>query len=250
MQSYSTARILGLAGAEICVTGCGCANANPAALAAGHRLYAEMSGHSPFGIKELSICRLELGRAGPRQGAAADISYMGFDQYQEGSASCRAARLLWGRMALGAAWRYTWWHIVRYGQRGGHSLELGLLHQCAPSFSWGAVIKELALGKNLQTPPDEFYSWQIGCRWSAGLPADCYLEYHRQSPWPARIRMAMEIKWKQILRLRWGWALEPSIFSFGFGIVQKKLRMDYAVSEHPDLGLTYGMTLCFCQETP
>jgi len=61
--------------------------------------------------------------------------------------------------------------------------------------------------------------------------------------------MAMEIKWKQILRLRWGWALEPSILSFGFGIEQKKVRLDYGVSDHPDLGLTYAMTLCFCRGT-
>ncbi|GEM_PF-2020023 len=249
VRSYSTARILGLAGAETCATGCGCANANPAALVDSRRLYAEMSGHMPFGMKELAVCRLEIGRADPGQGAAADIGYMGFDQYQEGSASCRVARLLCGRLAVGAAWRYTWRQIVRYGRCGVHSLELGLLHQCAPSFSWGAMLKELSLYKNPQTR-DARCSWQIGCRWSAGPPADCYLEYQRQSPWPARIRMAMEIKWKQLLRLRWGWALEPSILSFGFGIVQKKLRMDYGVSHHPDLGLTYGMTLCFCQETP
>jgi len=250
VRTYSSARIWGLAGAETCVTGCGCANANPAALGVGRRLFAEMSGHSPFGLKELTVCRLELGRADPGQGVAADIGYMGFDQYQEGSASCRAARLLWGRFAVGAAWRYSWLHIVRYGQYGGHSLELGLLHQCAPFFSWGAVIKQPALGKKIQTRPDAFSSWQIGCRWSAGQPADCYLEYYRQSPWPGRIRMAMEIKWKQILRLRWGWALEPSIRSFGFGIEQKKVRLDYGVSDHPDLGLTYAMTLCFCRGTP
>ncbi len=250
VRSYSTARILALAGAETCVTGCGCANANPAALSVGRRMYAEMSGHSPFGMKELTVCRLEIGRVHPGQGVAADIGYMGFDQYQEGSASCRVARLLWTRIALGAAWRYTWWHIVRYGQSGGHSLELGLLHQCSPSFSWGAVIKRPAIGKSVQTQPDAFCSWTIGCRWSAGQPADCYLEYHRQTPWPARLRMAMEIKWKNILRLRWGWALEPSILSLGFGIVQKKLRLDYGVSDHPDLGLTYAMTFCFCRETP
>ena len=241
----ASARIIGLAGGQTCLSGDGIGCAHPAGLCAEPHWAAEITYHRPYGLAELANQQATLRLSQPHYGLALGVQLMGFALYQEGQICFAGGRTVWRQAIVGATLRQGWIKIRNYGQTGFHTADLSFLYPCGSTFSYGGLVTNILSSRFGPSRTRLPLSWQTGICYRPTPAAAVYLDYYKATPWPGCLRLAAEISHQDLLRLRLGWCTEPATLAFGLGVQQGNLIFDYGCGDHPDLGFSHMVTCSF-----
>lgn len=242
-DAQTDARLFGLAGAGTALddrTGVGFDN--PAQPGLAEELAASSGSQLPFGVKELRSFAGSYACRRGRAGVGLSLATMGSSLYRESSLTGALAYRAVEKASLGLSTTVNHLQIRGYGSSANLSLGVGLL---------GRPAEWLSLGLSASNLNHPFLSQQ-GDKVPQGLNfgmairprSDVTVSFQAaaRQGWPLQVRLGQEYRYGP-LALRAGLSDRPNAISLGFGITLRRLRLDYAVRTHPDLGLSHCLSL-------
>ncbi|MBI1938110.1 MAG: hypothetical protein HYS25_08280 [Ignavibacteriales bacterium] len=202
---------------------------------------------APFGVKELSNAfgvyaePTEIGSFG------GGFMIYGFELYKETKIALGFGRKINNKFSAGVTAVYKNLSIKNYGSRGYFLFNIGAAYSLQKNLQIGFAAENIT---RTSTSDDDnqfpvILSAGIGYKVIDELTA--FISASKELDYNASVRFGAEYKPVDFLHLRFGTTTEPDIFSGGVGVIYNFVEADYAVTSHPDLGLThqFGITLRF-----
>jgi hypothetical protein len=153
------------------------------------------------------------------------------------------------QVSIGLKVNYVQIAISDLGSRSTLALELGGVAQILPQLSFGAYIYNFN-----QARLADYQDERIPTLMKAGFsyqPSSQLLinaEVEKDIDFPAVFKTGMEYEIVKNVNLRTGISTFPFTQHFGAGIQAKSLQFDYAVTSHPQLGLSHHLSLAYSFE--
>ncbi len=176
---------------------------------------------------------------------ALNLQYYGFQDYNEQKIGINYARKLAQNLQLGAQINYIGFRIPEYGNRGVVSAEIGIQSQILKGLIIGAHISnpvrvELLDGENLPT------IFRFGAAYIPSKKLTITAEVKKDIDFPTSVKFGLEYQLAEPFYVRAGVATNPTLFSFGMGVViTEKLIIDAAASYHQTLGFSPALSVRF-----
>ena len=219
---------------------------NPACLSLAHS--GEIAAYyspAPFGIKELSNTFAACCEPTKFGNLSAGFSSYGFELYRETQIALGFGEKISNSLCAGLTTRYKNISIRNYGSTGVFLIDLGLQAKINKQFSLGFVIQNAAR-TTINNEAD-----QIPVVLWAGTDIKILKElifciaFQKELGFDPSLRLGTEYYPLEFLHIRFGVSNNPEKYAAGIGIVYQSVNFDYAVSSHPDLGLTHQFSLMF-----
>ncbi|MBN1893511.1 hypothetical protein JW906_03405 [bacterium] len=214
---------------------------NPSGPAFLEQAEIQFSTASLFRLKE---CALKSFTAGLpfRWGAWGCMAQsLGGALYRENSLSVCLAVRNGERTAFGVSARILAAQAAGYGVRASACMDLGWTVRISEKWFWAAGISNCTRSQMGGERLPQCGRTGISFRPCSGIRVLAELDKDiRQAP---ESRWGIETRLAQGLALRCGFGTRPDVFCLGIGAGLRRLRMDYAVSEHPVLGATHHITV-------
>jgi hypothetical protein len=171
----------------------------------------------------------------------------GFELYKETKIALGYGRKIADIFSVGLTSIYKSISIQNYGNKGFISFNFGGVAEITKSVKLGFVLENLTrtkIGTEENQIPVVFWS---GIGYKAIEEIAVYLAVRKEINYNASIRIGAEYSLTKFLQVRFGASNEPNLFSGGMGIVYEFIQADYAVTSHPDLGLShhFGLAIRF-----
>ncbi len=242
-EVQTDARLFGLAGAGTALddrTGAGFDN--PAQLGLAEELAVSSGSQLPFGVKELRAFTGSYAYRRGRVGAGLSLATMGGSLYRESSLSGALAYRAMEKASLGMSAAFNQLQIQGYGSATNLSLGVGLLGRPAEWLSLGLSASNLNRPSISQQEERISQGLNIGLAIRPRSDVTVSFQAAARQGWPLQVRLGQEYRYGP-LALRAGLSDRPSAISLGFGVTRRRIRLDYAVRTHPDLGLSHCLSL-------
>lgn len=174
-----------------------------------------------------------------------NLSYYGFEDFNEQRIGLAYARKLFSKFALGVQFDYLNTRITEYGSKGIFTFEVGILSQLFPELSLGVHVYspvqiEIVEEENLPT------IFAFGLNYMPSDKVSILAEVEKDIDFEARVKAGVEYQLVDALSLRVGVATNPTSPSFGLGYRLKSgLGIDVAASYHEVLGFTPAISVVF-----
>jgi hypothetical protein len=202
---------------------------------------------APFGFKELSNACIAYVEPLPNSSLSFGAMTYGFELYKENRILLGYSYKIFNNFFLGLALNYHSVSIKNYGNKSVFYFNLGGLTYITTDIRWGFFIYNINrtsfVDEDDQIPAvfNSGFSYNIISELSLNLAVEKDVRYN------ASIRFGIDYCIIENLSLRTGFSGEPSAFSAGIGINYSFINLDYAVVNHPDLGLTHqaGLIISF-----
>lgn len=218
--------------------------ANPGVLPTIDQRFFSLS-YSPqfFGLKELA--RGSMSFVEPTSIGTFGISgqRFGFDLYREVTASVSYGRTISDLFQVGGSINYYSLTILNYGSAGAIGVDLGGLMQISDQVWWGVAAFNLnapTIGKAKERLPQQF---STGVTYFPLPSAIISLAIVKDIRYAAELQLGVEYTVFPGVDIRGGVSGEPSTLNVGMGLQYSFIRMDYAFTEHPDLGVGHQISL-------
>lgn len=244
-QSYAGAEFnsMGYSASQTCFTSFSLFN-NPASLSENKIIQAGISyTPAPFGIKELSTFHASLNFSSNIGGFAVGYSDYGFDLYSEKKFLISYGRNIINDFSIGASLIYNSLSITNYGNNGIISANLGALYNVSNKIKIGASIENItntSYGK-YNNQLDRSYWFGASYIFSDELQLSAALsKYYSEQE---AFRIGCEYYLLNYLPVRCGYISEPVSFTFGIGINQGVLSVNYALLTHEVFELTHNLSI-------
>ena len=202
---------------------------------------------SPFGLTELANGYIAYNE--PFSFGSISIGGMsyGFNLYRENKILAGFSYNYLNKFFGGIVLTFHTVSIKNYGNTNAFYLNLGGLIYLSDEIRWGFTIHNL----NRATFGNE--EDQIPIIFSSGFSIDIInnLSFNaaleKDIVQNASLRFGIEYEIIKYISIRTGFQNEPSLYSAGLGINYSFFNLDYAVFNHPDLGLTHqaGIIISF-----
>lgn len=171
---------------------------------------------------------------------AVDLSYFGYEKYNESKVGLAYAMMIGQRFSLGAKIDYLNTHFSEvYGNKGHVVAEIGFLAEPAEHLFIGGHLynitrTKLAVYDNEKIP--SILSLGIGYRFTEKL----YMATGAEKDFNTKIiyKMGLDYKFMNNLYIRAGATTSPDELTFGLGYVLGKIKADVSFSYHQVLGIT------------
>jgi hypothetical protein len=167
----------------------------------------------------------------------------GFDLYHETTISLSAGMTAFTGLRCGVCVNGFILAIRNYGQATSFDIDVGMQFNAAGDLSFGFVMQNLTsgtIGVAKERLPQALSS---GISYQPIAAASLTLDLVKDSRFPLETRFGVEYIAADIVPIRAGIATEPSMLSAGLGIHTSLVEIDYAMTEHPELGLTHQFSL-------
>jgi hypothetical protein len=201
-----------------------------------------------FFVEGLSDQGLVLAYGKGKNAFALDVSNFGIDQFSENKIGLAYAMDLGEKLDMGVQLNY---HSTRIGtdgefKRNAVTAELSMLAQ---------LTKELQLGFKVFNPSQTKLSeydderiptvMTIGGGYTFNEKVSLLSEVVKDIDLPAIIRAGVEYRVVPTIYLRGGVSTEPTLSSFGAGLILGQLDLDFAASYHHTLGYSTQISLSY-----
>ncbi len=167
----------------------------------------------------------------------------GFQLYNETAFSIAYANSFERKFFYGATLRYHNTSIQNYGSAGAFGIDIGLLFLITPELSIGFS------ATNLNRPTIGISNEVLAQTYTAGASYRLFknlravVDFEKDVRFPLTVKSGVEFDAVQYLSLRAGFSTEPQRLTGGVGIHYALADIDYAVTTHPDLGLSHQLSL-------
>ncbi len=205
---------------------------------------------APFSVKELSNAFGSYVEPTPIGSFGAGFMIYGFELYKETKVALGYSRIINNSFRLGITALYKNVSIKNYGNQGYVIINVGGI---------ATLTKEINIGLSIEnitrtTAADEDDQIPVvltsGINYKVIEEVDTYLAVRKEINFPVSLHLGTEYRPIDFLVLRVGTSTETDSYSGGIGILYNFIQADYAVTSHPDLGLThqFGLILRFVSD--
>ena len=197
----------------------------------------------PFDLKELA--RGSFSFVEPMSFGVFSLSgsRFGFELYREVTASVSFGRRLTDQLQVGVSVNYYSLAIQNYGSAAAFGIDAGILVHVADDVRWGVAALNMnapTIGEAKERLPQVF---SMGVGYSPIPEATISAELEKDIRYPTELHLGVEYTMFEALSVRGGVTGEPSTLNAGLGIRYSLFQLDYAFSEHPDLGMSHQLSL-------
>ena len=202
---------------------------------------------APFGFKELENGFIAYNETLPFGSLSLGVMTYGFDLYKENRILLGFSRRVFNNLFLGLALNYHSVSIKNYGNKSVFYFNLGGLSYITPDIRWGFFIYNI--NRASFTDEDDQIPTVINTGFSYNIIPELSINaaLEKDIRYTASLRFGIDYCITDNFALRSGFANEPSSFFAGIGINYSFINLDYALANHPDLGLTHqaGILISF-----
>jgi len=194
---------------------------------------------APFGLTELSNAFGAYCEPTTFGNFSAGFSIYGYELYKETQLALGYSKQVTNNFFVGVTSIYKNISIKNYGSTGKVLFNLGGIAKINEKFGFGFA------AENITRSTINGESNQIPTIFCVGANAKFIEELlisialNKEIGYDPSVRFGTEYALIEFVRLRFGVSNEPNTYAGGFGILYEFLQVDYAVSKHPDLGLTH-----------
>ena len=172
-------------------------------------------------------------------------SRFGFDLYREVSLTLTCARRISPELMVGV--NVHWYSLViqNYGSATTIGADIGLVATLSENLHWGFSARNVnapAIGVEAERLP-QVYS--TGVAYQPSKECTIAADLVKDVQHPAGLSIGAEYEILGLLSLRGGSSSDPPMYSAGFGVRYSGVCLDYALSNHPDLGMTHQISISF-----
>jgi hypothetical protein len=163
----------------------------------------------------------------------------GFDLYKESKVLLGFSYNFFNNFFLGIALNYHSVSIKNYGNTSVFYFNLGGLAYITPELRWGFFI--LNVNRASFVEEDDQIPMILNSGLSYNLIPDLSLNIaiEKDIRYPASLRMGIDYYIINNFSIRTGFSNQLAGYSAGIGINYSFISLDYAIYNHPDLGLTH-----------
>jgi hypothetical protein len=196
-----------------------------------------------MGLTELSRTSVAFVEPFQTGGIAFSASRFGFDLYREVTAAISLGIAPMKDFRFGVTIHYCHLTIRDYGSAGTLKLDAGVQIAVTGEMVYAFCVSNLnagTIGSTKERLPQVF---STGIMYHP-VPGACIgLDIVKDIAFPANLRLGVEYIMVALVALRAGVSSEPSGVSGGIGLVTSLFQLDYAISSHPDLGMSHHLSL-------
>ena len=171
----------------------------------------------------------------------------GFELYKETKIALGFSYKIADKFSLGLTSIYRNISIRNYGSKGFFSVNLGGIAELTKKIKLGFVLENItrtSVGNESNQIPVVFSS---GIGYKAIEEITLFLTIIKELNYNPSFRIGAEYSLLKYLQIRFGTSNAPNLFSGGIGVLYEFIEADYAVTSHPDLGLShqFGIVIRF-----
>jgi hypothetical protein len=197
----------------------------------------------PFGLKELAEGAFSYVEPTGLGAFALSGSRFGFELYREVTLTGSFSRPITDRLLVGLNLHYYSLAIQNYGSGKTFGIDLGMLVEVSDGLRWGFStfnINAPVIGQAKEKLPQIF---STGISYQPIDDATIALSLVKDIRYDTEVDIGFEYTLVNIVALRGGTTSDPSVLMAGIGIHYSIVQLDYAFSNHPDLGNTHQASL-------
>lgn len=215
---------------------------NPAGLGlVNNREFGIYYSPSPFEIKELSNGYLAYIEPTSFGNFSIGAYTYGFELYRENQLNIAYATKFSDNIYLGLTSLYHSVSIDRYGNSGIFNIKIGGIFILDKIISIGfSLHNPLRFSKSKIVLP---LIYVAGFSYMPIKNSSLNFAVVKEIDFPVSVKFGVDYKIIEYLNLRFGVQNEPNIYSAGFGIFYSFINLNYAVTSHPELGLSHQADL-------
>jgi hypothetical protein len=251
-------RSAGLAGTSVTLTDIWSTHNNQAALAEIEHIAAGFYYENRFAVNELSLKSGAFVLPVKNGAFGVNLSYFGYSQYNEQKIGLAYGRKLGKYFSAGLQLDYQSVSIgENYGSAGFITFELGLYSKITDDFVIGAHVynpSSVKLSNELEEKTPAIF--KLGMAYSFSDELCLSIETEKNTNYKPLIRGGLEYDIIKKLSVRIGYSTIPSttssekfnissLYSFGFGLNLKALKINFASSIHQTLGWSPQVSLSY-----
>ena len=174
------------------------------------------------------------------------VNYSGFANYKEQKAGLAYAKSLGSKVDIGVQFNYYGFNIPSYINASTVNFEAGAIFHVSEKLNAGVHIYNpvaAPLGKNGNEKLAAAYKLGLGYDVSDNF----YLasEIIKEQNLPLNITSSFQYQFQKQFFVRAGFRSDNNTGFAGVGFLYKKLRIDFASSFHPQLGISPGLLLIY-----
>ncbi len=202
---------------------------------------------APFGLTELANGYIAYNEPFSFGSIAIGGMSYGFDLYRENKILAGFSYNYLNKFFGGIVFNFHTVSIKNYGRASAFYLNIGGLMYLSENIRWGFAIHNLNRAtfgnEGNQIPVVISSGFSINILDRLNLNAAIEKDIIQN----ASLRLGIEYEIIKYISIRTGFQNEPSLYSAGIGINYSFVGLDYAVFNHPDLGLTHqaGIIISF-----
>jgi hypothetical protein len=199
-----------------------------------------------FSLKELNISTLAATIPVKSGGLGFQATYFGLSDYNESQLGIAYAKKLSSMVDIGVQFNYYALRIAGYGSYNTINFEIGTIFHPTEKVHLGFHVYNPIggkLGKNSTEKLASIYKTGIG--YEASEQIFLSAEIVKEENKPVNINAGLQYVFAKQLFARMGIATESASPYAGAGLHWKNLRLDIAVSYHPQLGFSPGLMLIY-----
>lgn len=176
-----------------------------------------------------------------------NISYFGYPKYNESKFGLAYARSFGDVLAVGVQLDYLHTSIAEnYGKKGVATFEIGLLSKINKHLSIGAHIFNPIQAKLTDYNNERIPAIiRIGAAYSFDENILVTVEAEKDTQMDPVFKCGLEYRIIEQIYVRGGISTNPGLYSFGFGLDFKKVKIDFSSSVHEVLGYSPQISLIY-----
>lgn len=203
---------------------------------------------SRFLLKELGIGGFVFAYPTSSGTFALHATQFGYAQYNETKISLDYGMALNEKIAVGVGLNYQGIRVAaeNYGNKTAFTAEVGVMAKLTDELTIGAHVFNLTRAKlapyNDERIPTNF---RLGIGYQVSSKVVINAETEKDIDHEAMFKVGVEYRVMDLLYLRGGISTEPTLTSFGFGLVLNNFLLDFSSNIHPTLGITPQFSLTY-----
>lgn len=241
------ARSAAMGGASVALSDFWSLQNNQAGLAFYDHLAAGAYLENRFLVKELSL--KSGGMVLPTKSGVfgLKLSYFGYPQYNESKFGLAYARRLSEKFAVGVQLDYLLTSFGNdYGKKGIVTFEVGVLSKINDHLSLGAHIFNPINAKIADYADERLPAIiRVGASYAFDDKLMLTAEVEKDSEFDPLAKLGIEYRIIEEIYVRGGVSSNPGLYSFGFGIMLKNLKLDFSSSVHQVLGYSPQISMIY-----
>lgn len=175
------------------------------------------------------------------------LSYFGFSQYNESKFGLAYARRLSEKIAVGIQLDYLLASFGNdYGKKGIVTFEIGFLSKINDHLSLGAYIFNPINAKVADYADERLpANIRLGASYAFDDKLMVTAEVEKDTEFDPMAKFGIEYRIIEEIYVRGGIATNPGLYSFGFGLNLKNLKLDFSSSIHQVLGYSPQISMIY-----
>ncbi len=176
-----------------------------------------------------------------------NVSYFGYPKYNESKFGLSYARNFGDVLAIGLQLDYLLTSIAEdYGNKGVATFEIGILSKINEHLTLGAHVFNPISAKLADYDDERIQAIiRVGAAYAFDNNILVCAEVEKDMDFDPVFKMGLEYRIIEQIYVRGGISTNPGLYSFGFGLDFKKLKIDFSSSIHQTLGYSPQISMYY-----